>query len=52
MENSLLVSNRLQGNIKNRLQSKNVLIEQGREAPHFLIRLSSVYEKKVGLEAL
>ncbi len=27
---------------------KNVLFDQGREAPHFLIGLSSVFEKKVG----
>jgi len=33
---------------KNRLQSKNVLIDQERETPHFLIGLSSVYEKKEG----
>ncbi|MBC5746196.1 hypothetical protein FMM74_022345, partial [Lachnospiraceae bacterium MD308] len=27
---------------------KNVLFDQGREAPHFLIGLSSGFEKKVG----
>jgi hypothetical protein len=34
--------------MKNRLQSKNVLFDQGREAPHILIGLSGVFEKKVG----
>jgi hypothetical protein len=32
--------------MKNRLQSKNVLFDQGRVAPHFLTGLSSVLEKK------
>jgi len=35
----------LQGNIKNCLQSKNILHNQGREAPHLLTGLSSFFEK-------
>jgi hypothetical protein len=34
--------------MKNRLQSKNVLFDQGREAPHFLLGLSSVFGEKSG----
>ena len=45
----------LTGNIKNRLQSKNIcrrkrwfLLSNRREVPHFSMKLSSVFDKKVG----